>query len=464
MRRASSVAAAAGCAPPAPDNDTGDLTERIMQATIEKLSTLERRLNVSLPTQEIESEVDNRLRRMARQIKMPGFRPGKVPIKLVQQTYGGQVRREVLGDALEKSFGEAIRQQNLRVAGYPRFEPKSPDAPAEQVEFSATFEVYPDIEMADLSAITLERPAVTVAEPEVDKTIEVLRKQRVHYHEVTREAATGDSVTIDYAGTIDGQPFEGGTGADHTTVLGEGRLLPDFERQMLGMRPGETRTFEVAFPEDYHGKDVAGKTARFEVMLKQLREPHLPEVDAQFAKALGIADGDIAKMRADVQGNLEREVRRRCEARMKDQVMKSLLENTRIELPKSLVGMEIERLKAGMRQDLAGRGLKAEDIPMPSEAFEPEARKRVALGLIVGELVRREGLQAKPDQMKAVIQDYAQSYERPEEVVRWYYQSQDRLREVESLVLENNVVQWVTAKAKVLDKPTEFDELMGNRT
>jgi trigger factor len=230
------------------------------------------------------------------------------------------------------------------------------------------------------------------------------------------------------------------------------------------MRPGETRSFEVAFPADYHGKDVAGKTARFEVTLKQVREPHLPEVNEEFAKALGIPDGDVAKMRADVQGNLEREVRRRCEARTKDHVMKALLESTRIELPKSLVGMEIERLKAGMRQDLAARGLKAEEIPMPDEAFEPEARKRVALGLIVSELVRRENLQAKPEQMKAVIQDYAQSYERPEEVVRWYYQSQDRLREVESLVLENNVVQWVMGKAKAQDKPTDFDDLMGQRT
>jgi trigger factor len=464
MRRANSSATARGAPPPVPHNDTGDLTEQTMQATIEKLSNLERRLNVSLPTQEIESEVDNRLRRMARQIKMPGFRPGKVPMKLVQQTYGGQVRQEVLGDALEKSFGEAIRQQNLRVAGFPRFEPKAPADVAQQVEFSATFEVYPEIELADLSSITLERPVVTVGDAEVDKTIEVLRKQRVHYHEATREAATGDSVTIDYTGTIDGQPFEGGTGTDHTTVLGEGRLLADFERQVLGMRPGETRSFEVAFPADYHGKDVAGKTARFEVTLKQVREPHLPEVNEEFAKALGIPDGDVAKMRADVQGNLEREVRRRCEARTKDHVMKALLESTRIELPKSLVGMEIERLKAGMRQDLAARGLKAEEIPMPDEAFEPEARKRVALGLIVSELVRRENLQAKPEQMKAVIQDYAQSYERPEEVVRWYYQSQDRLREVESLVLENNVVQWVMGKAKAQDKPTDFDDLMGQRT
>jgi trigger factor len=435
-----------------------------MEATIEKLSSLERRLNVSLPAQEIQSEVDNRLRRLARQMKMPGFRPGKVPLKLVQQTYGGQVRQEVLGDALEKTFGEAVRQQNLRVAGFPRFEPKAQGQAAEQVEFSATFEIYPEVEIGDLSAVALDRPAVQVGDAEVDKTVEILRKQRVHYHDAAREAASGDSVTIDYRGTIESAPFEGGSGSDHSAVLGEGRLLPDFEKSVIGMRAGETRSFELTFPHDYHGKEVAGKTARFEVTLKQVREPHLPEVNAEFAKGLGIADGDIGKMRADVKANLEREVRRRAQARTKEQVMKALLDNTRIELPKSLVGMEIERLMAGMRKDLAARGLKSEEIPMPPEAFEPEARKRVTLGLIVAELVRREGLQAKPEQIKAVIQDYAESYERPEEVIRWYYQSQERLREVESLVLEDNVVQWVLSKAKVNDKAVDFDELMGNRT
>jgi trigger factor len=271
-------------------------------------------------------------------------------------------------------------------------------------------------------------------------------------------------VIIDYRGTIDGQEFEGGSGQDHSTVLGEGRLLADFEQQVGGMQPGESRSFELTFPEDYHGKEVAGKTARFEVTLKEVREPHLPEVNAEFAKALGVADGDVAKMRADVKANLEREVRRRSEARVKDQVMKALMDNATIELPKSLVQMEMDRLMEGMRRDLAARGLNAEQIPMPPEAFEPEARKRVTLGLIVAELVRREGLQAKPEQIKAVVQDYAESYEKPEEVVRWYYQSPDRLRDVESLVLENNVVQWTLGRVKVEDKATDFDELMGNRT
>jgi len=434
-----------------------------MQATIEKVSNLERRLNVALPMQEIEAEVESRLKRMARSAKMPGFRPGKVPYRLVQAQYGGQVRQEVLGDALQKSFGEAVRQQNLRVAGYPRFESQQAGEGSEQVQFSATFEVYPEIALGDLSGVEVDRPVVSVGDAEIEKTVEILRKQRVHYHEVTRAAQAGDSVVIDYAGSIDGVPFEGGTAVGHSTVLGEGRLLADFEKHVIGAAANEQRSFELTFPEDYHGKDVAGKTARFEVTVRQVAEPHLPAVDADFAKALGVADGDVAQMRSDIRANLEREVRRRTQARVKDLVMKGLLDNSSIELPKSLVQMEMERLMEGMRRDLAQRGMKAEDMQMPTEMFEPEARKRVALGLIVSDLVRRENLVAQPDKIKALVHDYAESYEHPEEVVRWYYSSPERLREVESLVLENNVVEWVLSRVKVRDKPTDFDELMGNR-
>jgi trigger factor len=432
-----------------------------MQATIEKVSTLERRLNVSLPAQEIDSEIQNRLKRIARDVRMHGFRPGKVPFRLVQQQYGGQVRQEVLGDALQKTFGEAVRQQNLRVAGYPRFEAKSSEA-SENFEFSATFEIYPDIQLGSLENVTIERPTVMPGDAEVDKTIEILRKQRVQYQVVDRGAENGDRITIDYHGTQEGHEFEGGSGTDHMTVLGEGRLLKDFEQQVVGLRAGESRAFELTFPEDYHGKELAGKTAQFEVTVKQVEQAVLPEVNAEFARQLGVQDGDLSKMRVDIRANLEREVRRRVQARVKDQVMKTLLDSASLEVPKSLLEMEMERLMAGMRQDLAGRGVKAENIPMPREAFEPEARRRVTLGLIVAEVVRQNSLQAKPDQIKGVVQDYAESYERPEEVVRWYYQSPDRLREVESLVLEDNVVQWVLSQVKTEDKAADFDELMGN--
>jgi trigger factor len=272
----------------------------------------------------------------------------------------------------------------------------------------------------------------------------------------------GDRITIDYRGTQGGQEFEGGSGTDHVTVLGEGRLLGDFEKQVVGLRAGESRTFELTFPEDYHAKELAGKSAQFGVAVKRVEGSVLPEVDGEFARQLGISDGDLTKMRAEIRANLERELRRRVQARVKEQVMRALVANATLELPKSLVELETEGLMAGMRKDLAGRGLKADQVPMPRDAFEPEARRRVTLGLIVAEVVRQNALQAKPDQVKAVIQDYAQSYERPEEVVRWYYQSPERLREVESLVLEDNVVQWVLTRVKSEDKPADFDELMGN--
>ena len=432
-----------------------------MEASIEKVSNLERRLNVSLPAQEIDGEIENRLKRLARNVRMHGFRPGKVPFRLVQQQYGGQVRQEVLGDALQKTFGEAIKQQNLRVAGYPRFEAKPTEA-KDNFEFSATFEIYPEIQLSALDNVVIERPTVVPGEVEVDKTVEILRKQRVRYESVDRAAQLGDRITIDYRGTRDGEAFEGGSGADHVTVLGEGRLLADFERQVVGLRAGESRAFELTFPEDYHAKDLAGKNAQFDVVLKRVEEAVLPEVDAEFAKQLGIADGDLTKMRAEIRANLEREIRRRVQARVKEQVMRALVANATLELPKSLVELETDGLMAGMRKDLAGRGVKAEQMPMPRDAFEPEARRRVTLGLIVAEVVRQNALHAKPDQVKAIIQDYAQSYEKPDEVVRWYYQSPDRLREVESLVLEDNVVQWALSRVKSEDKPADFDELMGN--
>ena len=432
-----------------------------MQADLETLGSLERRLSVTLPLDQVNSEIENRLKRLARTVKLHGFRPGKVPLKIVEQQFGGQVRQEVLGDAVQSSFGEAVKEKNLRVAGYPRIEVKSAADAGGKFEYTATFEVYPELAIGELGSVKIERPLVNIGDAEADKTIEILRKQRTHYHSTGRPAQSGDQVLMDFRGSIDGNPFEGSAGTDQYVVLGGGQLLADFEKNVLGMKAGE-KTFELRFPDDYHGKEVAGKTARFEVTIKDVREPHVPEADAEFAKSLGVADGDISRMRAEVKANLEREVKRRAGTRVKDQVMKALLDATRVELPRALLEMEIDRLLHNMRHDLEARGLKADKVPMPREAFEPEARRRVSLGLILAELVKKHGLEAKPDQVKAVVGEYAQSYEKPEEVVRWYYQSPDRLREVESIVLEDNVVQWVLANARVEDKATEFDDLMGN--
>jgi trigger factor len=433
-----------------------------MQANLETLSSLERRLSVTLPLDKVNTEVESRLKRLARTVKLHGFRPGKVPMKIVEQQFGGQVRQEVLGDAVQQSFGEAVKEKNLRVAGYPRIEVKPGDAPADQFEYIATFEVYPEVAVGELAQVRIERPVVNINDAEVDKTIDILRKQRTHYHVADRGAQPGDQIRMDYRGTLAGQPFDGGSGTDQNALLGGGQLLADFEKNLAGMRAGESREFDVHFPDDYHGKEVAGKDAHFAVQLKEVQAPHVPEADAAFAKSLGVADGDLAKMRSDVKANLEREVKRRAETRVKDQVMKSLLEATRVEVPRALLDMEVERLMQNMRHDLEQRGLKAEQIPMPKEAFEPEGVRRVSLGLILAEMVKLHKLEAKPQQIKAVIQEYAQSYEKPEEVVRWYYQQPERLREVESIVLEDNVVQWALSNAKVEDKPTAFDDLMGN--
>jgi len=433
-----------------------------MQSNLETISSLERRLSITVSMEEVNTEVANRIKRLSKTVKLHGFRPGKVPVRIVEQQYGGQVRQEVMGDTIQKSFGDAVREQKLRVAGLPRIEVQSAADENEKFEYVATFEVYPEIALGDLSAVSIARPKVDVGDAEVDKTIEVLRKQRANFEPVERAAAAGDRVKIDYKGTIDGEAFEGGSAEGTVVELGQGRLLPDFESNVVGMSAGEAKTFEMKFPDDYHGKDVAGKVAQFEIKVHEVLAAKLPEVDAQFAKLLGISDGDLGKMREEIKANLEREVKRRADARVKDLVMKALLDTATLELPQSLVDQEINRLMDQMKQNLRGRGLDAEKVPMPREAFEEEAKRRVQLGLVVSEVVDKHGLGAKPDQVKEVVEEQAKSYEQPDEVRRWYYQSPERLREIESIVLESNVVKWVTEQAKFEEKPTEFDELMGN--
>ena len=435
-----------------------------MQANLETLGQLERRLSVAVPIAEIDSEIESRLKKLTRSVKMHGFRPGKVPLKVVAQQYGPQVRQEVLGDTVEKSFGEAVRQQKLKVAGYPKFEAKPLEAGASAFEYSATFEVYPEIRVGDLSQVTLTRPQLEVGEAEVDKTLEVMRKQRATYEPVERGAEPGDRLTIDYRGTVDGADFEGGTAQGHNVILGEGRLLPDFDAQLKGMASGDARTFDVRFPDDYHGKDVAGKTARFEVTVKVVAAPRLPELNADFARQLGVADGDLDKMRAEVKANLEREVKLRLKNRVKEQVMQALLQVTQFDAPKSLVDLEVQRLQSRMRQELAASGLPVKnETPMPREVFEQQAERNVRLGLILGELVRGQNLQPRPEQVRAVVEEQAQSYERPAEVVKWFYQSPERLRDIEAAVMEDNVVEWALKTARNEDKAMAFDELMGAR-
>jgi trigger factor len=430
-----------------------------MQSNLETLSPLERRLTMAVPVADIDKQVDERLKQLARTVRMAGFRPGKVPLRIVAQQYGPQVRSEVIGDAVEKAFTSAVRDQNLRVAGYPKIERREAGAD-DRLEFSATFEVYPEVQLGDLSNVVIERPTLTVTEAEVDKTIAVLRKQRTRYEAAERPAEKGDRATIDFTGTIDGVAFDGGAATDVAFVLGEGRMLPDFESGVTGMRPGESRTFPVAFPADYQGRDVAGKTASFAVTLKKVEAPRLPELDGDFARSLGVPDGNLDKMRAEVKANVEREVKKRLGGDLKNRVMQALLDAARPELPKSLVDMEVQRVVAGARADLEARGLKMESMPIDPQVFEAQAKRRVALGLIIGELVKKHDLGAKPQQVRTLVEEHAAAYEQPAEVVKWYYSQPERLAEIEGLAVEQNVVDWVLRNAKAVEKAVAFDQLM----
>ena len=433
-----------------------------MAAQVENLGTLERRVSMSVAVEQIDRQVDERLKQLARNVKMPGFRPGKVPMKLVARQYGTQVRSEVLGDAVQKAFSEALKEANLKVAGYPRIEKKGIQEDAKSLEFSAVFEIYPEVTIGDLSAATVERPTVTVDDESVAKTIGILRKQRTTWSAVPRPAQDGDRATVDFDGRIGGEPFEGGSGAGVSFGIGEGRMLPAFEANVRGASAGETRHFELQFPADYARSEIAGKTASFTLSVKQVERPALPELDAEFARRLGVADGDLDKMRAEVKANVEREVKKRVEARVKNQALQALLDAAPLELPKSLVQMETQRLIEMAAADLRARGLKLEQVPLDPQAFEASAKRRVALGLIFGELARAENLQAKPAEVRALIEAEAQSYESPAEVVKWIYMQPQRLSEMESLALEGNVVTWVLGKAKVVEKAVSFDELMGS--
>lgn len=442
-----------------------------MATAVETLGKLERRLTISFPVADVRTEVEKRLKQQAKTAKAPGFRPGKVPLKMVAAQYGYQIESDVLNDKVGRAFNEAAVANELRVAGFPKIEPKD-DAPEGVLEFNATFEVYPEVVIGDLAAVEVETVVTEVSDTEIDKTIDILRKQRVHYHTKGEQgehgtggepvAADGDRVTVDFVGTLDGVEFDGGKAEDYAFVLGEGRMLPEFEAATIGLKVGEAKTFPLAFPEDYHGKDVAGKTAEFTITLKALEWAHMPAVDTEFAQSLGIEDGSIEKMREDIKVNLEREVRARVKARNKEAVMDALVKATELDVPTVMVEQDSERLAEMTRQDMAQRGMDVAKLPFPSEMFKDKAERRVRLGLILSQLVADNDLQATQDQVKAQIEDFSQSYEDPKEVLKYYFSDRRRLGEVEALVLEENVVNYVLGKAKVSSKTVAFDELMGS--
>jgi trigger factor len=433
-----------------------------MTVQVETLDKLERRITLTMPASTIAAEVESRLKRLSRTVKADGFRPGKVPMSVVTQRYGYSVHYEVMNDKVGQVFSEAVNEAKLRVAGAPRITEKE-GTPDGEVAFDATFEVYPEVKLGDLAAAEVERVTTEVSEAAIDKTVDILRKQRRTFAQrpAAEGAEVGDRVTIDFEGKIDGVPFDGGKADAFQFIIGEGQMLEQFDQAVRGMKLGESKTFPLQFPDDYQGKEIAGKEADFLVTLKKIEAQNLPEVNEAFAKSLGIAGASVEALRADVKKNLEREVKFRVLARNKANVMDALVKASDLDVPKALVAAETDRMVEAARADLKKRGVKdADTAPIPAEIFQPQAEKRVRLGLVVAELVRSNNLQARPDQLQAHIEEMAQSYEKPAEVVRWYLGDRQRLAEVEAVVVENNVADFVLGKAKVTDKALPFDELM----
>jgi trigger factor len=433
-----------------------------MSVNVETLEKLERRITLTLAASEVGSEVQTRLQKLARTVKADGFRPGKVPMSVVSQRYGYSVQYEVINDRVGQAFANATAQAKLRVAGTPRIEQKEEAAEGE-IAFSATFEVYPEVKLADLAGQEVERVASEVTDAAIDRTIDILRRQRRTFSQrpAAEGAAEADRVTIDFEGKIDGEPFAGGKAEGFQFIIGEGQMLEQFDQAVRGMKVGQSKTFPLQFPADYQGQEVAGKEADFLVTMKKVEAAHLPEVDEAFVRTLGIKEPSVEALRADVRRNLERELKFRVAARNKAAAMDLLLKSAELDVPKSLVDSETSRMVDSARADLKQRGVKdADSAPIPADVFQPQAERRVRLGLIVSELVRAQGLQAKPDQLQKHIEEISQSYEKPAEVVRYYLSDRQRMGEVEAVVLENNVTEFVLGSARVVDKSLSFDELM----
>ncbi len=433
-----------------------------MQVSVETTSGLERRMKVSIPAEEVEREVDKRLKSLTRTVKMKGFRPGKVPLSVIASQYGPQVRQEVLNELTQRSFREAVAQENLQLASMPRIEPQRTE-PGEDYEYSALFEVIESFDIAPVKDIKITRPVAEITEEDVDAMVENLRRQRAQWQPVEREARDGDRLIIDYRGTIDGEPFEGNEGKQVPIVLGSGQFIAGFEEQLQGARAGEDRTVEVTFPEDYHAKELAGKQARFEVHVDAVEESVLPEVNEDFVRSYDVPDGTLESLRAEVRRNMEDELAQAIRDRVREQVMDGLLTANPIELPQAQVEEQINALMNQTRENLQRQGINFGDIELSREMFEEQARKRVALGMLTTEIVKQQNMVADPEKVRAKVESLAAAYEDPEEVMRWYYADRSRLGSIESLVLEDAVVDWVMEHAQVTDEPSTFEELMKGR-
>ena len=433
-----------------------------MVATVETVSPLERRITIKVPMQALEVEIGTRINRMARTAKLPGFRPGKVPMKIVEQMYGSQVRDEVLSGAVEKSFGDAVQENKLRVAGFPNIEHKPFVEATGEFEYVATFEVFPEVKVGDLTKLKIERSTLDISEKDVEQTINVMREQRATYEPAKRAAKKGDRVNIVLNASIDGQLVEstGDEGLD--IILGAAGRVPEFDDNVIGAKAGIAKVFEITYPADHNPAQLAGKTVSYDLTVNSVSQAVLPEVDSVFAKALGVDSGDVEKMKSEIKDSLSQEVQKRVKAKLKEQVFTALVENVPLELPKALIGLEIDRLMQMTAQNLQQRGVEVANVQLQPEMFQDQAKRGVALRLILGELVVKNELQATAEQIRAMVDQFAVSFEQPEQVVKWYYADVKRLDEPAALATEENVVTFVASLAKVTDKKVKFDDFMGN--
>ena len=431
-----------------------------MAASVETISNLERRMTIKVPLASLESQIRQRLTQISRTAKIAGFRPGKAPVGLVNQHYGDQVRDEVYSQAVEASFTDAVQENKLRVAGFPSIQHKPFVEAAAELEYVATFEVFPEVKLGDLSKLKIEKPSLDIAEADVEKTLEVLVKQRVSYSPVKRASKKDDRVNVSLIASIDGQQVEDTAGKGMDLVLGEPGRMPEFDEGLIGAKSGETKTFDITYPADHNPAQLAGKTVTYAVTFNSVSEPVLPKIDAEFCKSLGVDDGDVKKMRAEVKLSLEQEAEKRLKARVKENVFQALIAETGLEVPKSLVDVETNRMMQMTAQNLQQRGMAAKDIQLEPEMFAEQAKRSTTLRLILSEIVNTNSLQANADQVRAVVDMFANSYEKPQELVDWYYADVKRLDEPAALATEENVVSWVLEKAKVSTKKIKFDELM----
>jgi len=408
-------------------------------------------MTVQIPAEQVDQQVQSKLQQLARSVRLDGFRPGKVPLSVVKKRYESQVRSETAGELIASSYEQALRKENLRPVGEPSIE-QTRNQPGQELEYTATFEVYPEVELPQLSDITIERPVTEISSADVDKMLDKLRRQRVTWTKVERPAGEGDRLEIDFTGTIDGQPFSGNSAKNVPLELGSGSMIPGFEEQLTGATAGEHKTIEVTFPADYASREVAGKTARFEVTVNAVAEAVLPELNDEFARAFGVGDGGLEKLRQEVQRNMQRELDGAIKVRVKQQVFDALLEKAAIDIPESLIDREVDALikkESGAADAGAERG-----------RYEVEARRRITLGLLIAEFVQRHQLQVDPQRVRQTIESLAESYEKPEEVVQWYYSNQEMLAGIQTLVMEDSVVEWIVDQVKTEDKPITFEELM----